>query len=171
MEELLETLPNGAKVDPVTKRIVKAAPGTAWDSKKAREMALKRHAKKAQAVREAITDAVNSQNPEKAIKNFPEAAGAIVGQLVEEVVLDERKKPMDRVAVAKFALEQADDSPKSRIADLGGGEMGDAGMVISFAPATAEFVMKRLLDIKRGKQESDPQVVDATFEEVPSAPT
>jgi len=170
MENELVELPNGAKADKVTGKIVKAAPGTAWDSKTAREMALRRHHKKARAVRDRITEAVQENSPEKAVKNFPEAAAEIVGQLVEEIVLDELKKPMDRVAVAKFALEQADDSPKSRAMDLGGGGIEDAGMVISFAPATAEFVLNRLLEIKRGKKESSPDVVDATFREVPSAP-
>ena len=170
MEHETVELPNGAKADKVTGKIVKAAPGTAWDSKKAREMALRRHHKKAQAVRDRITEAVQENSPDRAVKSFPEAAAEIVGQLVEEVALDSNKKPMDRMAVAKFALEQADDSPKTRSLDIGGGEMGEAGMVISFAPATAEFVLKRLLEIRGGKHESSPEVVEATFKEVPSAP-
>ena len=168
-EEALETLPNGAKVDPITKKIVKAAPGSQWDSKKAREMALMRHARKAKAVRDAITDAVNSSDPLKEAKNFPDAAAAMVGQLVEEVALNSDRKPMDRVAVAKFALEQADDSPKTRLADLAGGDMGDAGMVISLSPATSEFVLNRLLEMKRGKSAPVPEIVEATFREVDSA--
>ncbi len=155
-EELTRVLPNGAIQSVETGKIVKAAPGQLWDSKKASEMAKLRWEKVREKTRKGIQKAVATKNPDKVIEDFPEAHGEVVEVLMTEVVLNDRQKGKTRVDGYKTILE-IEGSVKSanKFDPIGGAQ----GVTIHFSSEVAKLMMDRLLE-KRAQPEQAPPIIE-----------
>jgi hypothetical protein len=108
--EDVRVLKNGAWMDKKTGRIMKAAPNSLWDSKKASEVAKKRHAMTKKKVREGIVAAVQaSERPgSDLVRTAPQAAGVIAQVLISDIVLNERANEGARVKASEFVFKTAD---------------------------------------------------------------
>jgi hypothetical protein len=156
----MNVLPNGAWQDKQTGHIIKAAPGVAFDSKRGREMALRRAEKLRQKTRQAISEAV-AEKGLAAVQTFPDAHKEIVKNLVEDVVLNKEERGIDRIKGYKEVVNMAVPPGTMKGMEAEGGQ--SSGLVVSMSPEVASQFVKGLLDM-RSKQQS--QTVDAEFKVV-----
>jgi len=153
-------LPNGAIQDVKTGRIVKGAPGQAWDSKRAREMALKRGEMMRQETRKAILDAMNEGVPaEDIVKSFPKAHRKVVQALMAEIVMNPKEKGKVRMDVYTGLLNM-----EGSMGKVGKEGLQQEGMTISFSPEVAKHLVDGIMRWKN-KAQAGGEVVDATFVE------
>jgi len=148
-------LPNGAWSSKETGKIVRAAPGQLWDSKKASEMAKLRWEKVREKTREGIQKAVEEKSPDKAIEDFPDAHGEVVEVLMTEVVLNDKQKGKTRVDGYKTILEIEGSVKSANKFDPNGA----SGVTIHFSSEVAKLMMDRLLE-KRAQPEQAPPIIE-----------
>jgi hypothetical protein len=146
-------LPNGAWSSKKTGKIVKAAPGQLWDSKKASEMAKRRWEKVREKTRDGIQKAVQEKDPDKVINDFPEAHGDVVEVLMTDVVLNEKQRGKARVDAYKTILEIEGSVKSANKFDPTG---GTSGVTIHFSRDVAKHMMDRLLE----KQDQAPPIIE-----------
>jgi len=150
-----DVLPNGAIVDAKSRKIVKAAPGAAWDSKKASEMAKRRWAAVQARTRKGIETAVAEKRVNKEITNFPEAHQEVIETLMKDVVLNPEEKGSDRSRVYGSLLGMTEGPVSKKTFEDG----SEAGLTISFSQEVAKYLLKGLAQHNR----QAPQVVEAEF--------
>jgi hypothetical protein len=146
-------LPNGAWSSKETGKIVRAAPGQLWDSKKASEMAKLRWEKVREKTREGIQKAVQEKDPDKVINDFPDAHGEVVEVLMTDVVLNDKQKGKTRVDGYKTILEIEGSVKSASKIDLAGGAQG---VTIHFSNEVAKLMMDRLLERKSQPEQAPP---------------
>lgn len=102
---------NGAIHDAKTGKIIKAAPGMPFDSKRGREMALRRAEKLRQKTRQGVEEGVqramtkrNGNVPAESFK-FPEAHQEVISSIMDEVVMNPREKGKGRIDAYRTVLE------------------------------------------------------------------
>jgi hypothetical protein len=152
------TLPNGALQDVKTGKIVKAAPGGLFDSKKGRDAALKRAENMRRKTREGVLKAVQKKNNGKEIRSFVEAHGEVVETLIDEVVLNKDEMGAVRTSTYKTILEIEGSLGKmgKGMPELGEGE----GARITLSETAAQHLINVLA---RSKAKEAPQVIDGEF--------
>jgi len=155
--ENVNVLPNGAWQNKETGKIVRASQQNLWDSKKASEMAKRRHAKMKEATAEGITEAVQ-EHGHKAIQEFPEAHKEVTKALMTEVVLNSQARGSDRTKTYESLL-----SMEGSMGNVRRPESEQAGLTISFSPEIARHLIEGAM---AWKQKQDGDVVDAEFKVV-----
>jgi hypothetical protein len=152
------TLPNGALQDVKTGKIVKAAPGGLFDSKKGREAALKRAENMRRKTRGGVLKAVQKKNNGKEIRSFVEAHGEVVEILMDDVVLNDKEMGAVRTSTYKTILEIEGSLGKvgKGMPELGEGE----GARITLSETAAQHLINVLVRSRGGEA---PQAVEGEF--------
>lgn len=152
----------GAVHDAKTGKIVKAAPGAAFDSKRGREMALRRaellRQKTRKGVEQGLQRAIEKKTgvmPTESIQ-FPEAHKEIVATLVDEVVMNKNERGKGRIDAYRTLLEI-----EGSLGNIKKPDQGDvAGIQISLSPDAAKFMIAGLL---RARERATPDTIEGSF--------
>jgi len=156
--ENIRVLSNGAWQDKSNGRIVRAAPGQAWDSKRASEAAKRRAEKVRQKTRKGIVAAVQNKTPEKAIHDFPDAHQEVVETLMTEVVLNNQERGKARIDTYGTLLTM-----EGSVGKIKQDGMVHEGMTITFSPEVAKHLVDGLMRWRQGRGAETVEVVEGTF--------
>ena len=156
---------NGAIHDTKTGKIIKASPTAIFDSKRGREMALRRAELMKQNTRKGVEAgvlrALQKRDPTISIESikFPTAHQEVIATLTEEVVMNPRESGKGRADTYMGILQVEGSLGNIRKPDMGSDQKG---ITIHISEAVAQHVIEATM---RNRQKSA-DIIDVTAVEI-----